>query len=170
MLNATPFQLTETGIPTDASFVLLAGVPIVSLIAGPMYMYDDADTMDKVDRVSSVRSHCSSATWWTPSIRRQAAASDCCHDEAPRRAGGGDGARRRRCWRRRRRNGHRIGGTGGTHPGEQPRCRIDGGRPGVHGALPLDLGRRETGHADGFAPVAEGTGPQGRLAAGRGTT
>ncbi|RUP39522.1 MAG: M28 family peptidase [Gordonia sp. (in: high G+C Gram-positive bacteria)] len=50
MLNATPFQLTETGIPTDASFVLLAGVPIVSLIAGPMYMYDDADTMDKVDR------------------------------------------------------------------------------------------------------------------------
>lgn len=50
MLNATPFQLTSTGIPTDASFVLLAGVPIVSLIAGPMYMYDDADTMDKVDR------------------------------------------------------------------------------------------------------------------------
>lgn len=50
LLNATPFQLTETGIPTDASFVLNAGVPVVSLIAGPLYMYDDADTLDKVDR------------------------------------------------------------------------------------------------------------------------
>lgn len=50
MLNATPFQLSEMGIPTDASFVLTAGVPIVSSIAGPLYMYDDADTLDKVDR------------------------------------------------------------------------------------------------------------------------
>jgi hypothetical protein len=49
ILNAViPKQLG--GIPTDASFVLLAGVPIVSMIAGPLYMYDDADTLDKVDQ------------------------------------------------------------------------------------------------------------------------
>ena len=50
MLATEPFQLTDMGIPTDASFVLMAGVPIVSFICGPMYMYDDVDTMDKVDR------------------------------------------------------------------------------------------------------------------------
>lgn len=50
MLNAAPFQFSSTGIPTDASFVLVAGVPVVSFIAGPLYMYDDADTIDKVDR------------------------------------------------------------------------------------------------------------------------
>lgn len=54
MLNATPFRLAKVGIPTDASFVLLAGVPIVSFIAGPLYMYDDADTVDKVDRTQLV--------------------------------------------------------------------------------------------------------------------
>ena len=47
MLNATPLQ--AVGIPTDASFALIAGIPVVSLIAGPMYMYDEADTIDKVD-------------------------------------------------------------------------------------------------------------------------
>ncbi|MFT3716440.1 MAG: M28 family peptidase [Gordonia sp. (in: high G+C Gram-positive bacteria)] len=50
LLNASPFQLIDSGIPTDASFVLTAGVPIVSFICGPMYMYDDADTLDKIDR------------------------------------------------------------------------------------------------------------------------
>ncbi|MBT0566231.1 M28 family peptidase [Williamsia sp. CHRR-6] len=48
LLNATPAQLIG-GIPTDASFVFGAGVPIVSFISGPRYMYDDADTFDKVD-------------------------------------------------------------------------------------------------------------------------
>ncbi|WP_370290866.1 M28 family peptidase [Nocardioides sp.] len=38
------------GIPTDASFALITGIPVVSLIAGPLYMYDDADTLDKVDQ------------------------------------------------------------------------------------------------------------------------
>lgn len=36
------------GIPTDASFAYVAGVPTVSLIAGPLYLYDKADTIDKV--------------------------------------------------------------------------------------------------------------------------
>ncbi|WP_336820142.1 M28 family peptidase [Gordonia sp. MMO-8] len=49
MLNAAPFQLIQMGIPTDASFLLVAGVPVVSFISGPLYMYDDADTIDKVD-------------------------------------------------------------------------------------------------------------------------
>lgn len=47
VLNAAPLQ--PVGIPTDASFALLAGIPVVSLIAGPAYMYDEADTIDKVD-------------------------------------------------------------------------------------------------------------------------
>ncbi|MEN8822156.1 MAG: M28 family peptidase [Abyssibacter sp.] len=38
------------GIPTDASFVCINGVPTVSLIAGPNYLYDAADTLDKVDQ------------------------------------------------------------------------------------------------------------------------
>lgn len=36
------------GMPTDASFICLNGVPTASLIAGPNYLYDDADTLDKV--------------------------------------------------------------------------------------------------------------------------
>jgi hypothetical protein len=36
------------GIPTDASFNYNAGIPVMSLIAGPMYLYDAADTLDKV--------------------------------------------------------------------------------------------------------------------------
>ncbi len=47
VLNATPLQ--PVGMPTDANFALLAGIPVVSLIAGPAYMYDEADTIDKVD-------------------------------------------------------------------------------------------------------------------------
>lgn len=42
------------GIPTDASFVCKQGVPTASLIAGPVYLYDEADTLDKVDRKSLV--------------------------------------------------------------------------------------------------------------------
>jgi hypothetical protein len=38
------------GMPTDASFVCLNGVPTASLISGPNYLYDIADTLDKVDR------------------------------------------------------------------------------------------------------------------------
>lgn len=49
ILNATPMELTRQGIPTDASFTLVSGVPTVSLISGPLYLYDDADTLDKVD-------------------------------------------------------------------------------------------------------------------------
>lgn len=39
---------STAGMPTDASFVCLNGVPTASLIAGPNYLYDDADTLDKV--------------------------------------------------------------------------------------------------------------------------
>lgn len=46
MLNGTPLQ--PVGIPTDASFVMAAGVPTVSLIAGPIYLYDEADDLDAV--------------------------------------------------------------------------------------------------------------------------
>ncbi len=48
LLNGTVF--TPLGIPTDASFVLAAGVPTVSLIAGPIYLYDEADTIEAVDQ------------------------------------------------------------------------------------------------------------------------
>lgn len=37
-------------MPTDASFICSAGVPTASLIAGPNYLYDIADTLDKVHR------------------------------------------------------------------------------------------------------------------------
>lgn len=50
MLNGAPFDYFRLGVPTDASFVLAAGIPTISFIAGPLYMYDDADTIDKVDR------------------------------------------------------------------------------------------------------------------------
>lgn len=46
LLNALPFQ--AIGVPTDASMILAAGVPVASLIAGPLYLYDRADTLDKV--------------------------------------------------------------------------------------------------------------------------
>ncbi len=38
------------GMPTDASFVCTKGIPTASLISGPNYLYDQADTLDKVDR------------------------------------------------------------------------------------------------------------------------
>ena len=46
LLNGSVFQ--PVGIPTDASFAVMAGVPTLSLIAGPVYLYDAADTLDKV--------------------------------------------------------------------------------------------------------------------------
>lgn len=41
---------STAGIPTDASFMCLNGLPTASYIAGPLYLYDHADTLDKVDR------------------------------------------------------------------------------------------------------------------------
>lgn len=48
LLDATPLCGT-VGIPTDA-FSCAAGVPTASLISGPNYLYDEADTLDKVDQ------------------------------------------------------------------------------------------------------------------------
>jgi hypothetical protein len=45
---------SKYGMPTDASFVCLSGIPTVSLITGPNYLYDAADTLDKVDRAQLV--------------------------------------------------------------------------------------------------------------------
>ena len=50
VLNSTLPAKLLGGIPTDASFAVLTGVPTISLIAGPLYMYDDADTIDKIDQ------------------------------------------------------------------------------------------------------------------------
>lgn len=50
LLDATALEFFAGGIPTDASFTLVAGVPTVSLISGPLYLYDDADTIDMIDR------------------------------------------------------------------------------------------------------------------------
>lgn len=50
LLDATALEFTAGGIPTDASFTLVSGVPTVSLISGPLYLYDDADTIDRIDR------------------------------------------------------------------------------------------------------------------------
>lgn len=44
----TADALQPVGMPTDASAYFKAGVPTVSLIAGPLYLYDAADTLDKV--------------------------------------------------------------------------------------------------------------------------
>lgn len=49
LLNASLTEFTSMGVPTDASFVLTSGVPVISLVSGPLYLYDDADTVDKVD-------------------------------------------------------------------------------------------------------------------------
>ena len=48
LLDATPMCGT-VGVPTDA-FACAAGIPTASLISGPNYLYDEADTLDKVDR------------------------------------------------------------------------------------------------------------------------
>lgn len=47
--NSVSELLGAEGLPTDASFIYLSGVPTVSLIAGPLYLYDRADTIDKVN-------------------------------------------------------------------------------------------------------------------------
>ncbi len=49
LLGAAPLEASSSGIPTDASFTFVAGVPTVSLVSGPLYLYDDADTMACVD-------------------------------------------------------------------------------------------------------------------------
>lgn len=49
MLNASAFELGRGGIPTDASFIFASGVPTISLVSGPLYLYDDADTLEQVD-------------------------------------------------------------------------------------------------------------------------
>lgn len=49
MLNASLLEFTLDGMPTDASFTFTAGVPTISLVSGPLYLYDDADTVDKID-------------------------------------------------------------------------------------------------------------------------
>lgn len=48
MLNGAVLQ--PVGLPTDASFVQQAGVPTVSLISGPIYLYDEIDDLRVVDR------------------------------------------------------------------------------------------------------------------------
>ncbi len=48
ILNGTLFQ--PLTLPTDASFVQSAGVPTVSLIAGPVYLYDEIDDLRAIDR------------------------------------------------------------------------------------------------------------------------
>ncbi len=49
LLNASLLEFTLDGMPTDASFTFAAGVPTISLVSGPLYLYDDADTLDKID-------------------------------------------------------------------------------------------------------------------------
>ena len=49
MLSATVPEFLVGGIPTDASFTLAAGVPTISLVSGPLYLYDNADTLKQVD-------------------------------------------------------------------------------------------------------------------------
>ncbi|MGI5328736.1 M28 family peptidase [Actinomadura nitritigenes] len=41
-------------LPTDADFVYEAGVPTISFISGPVYLYDKADTLDKVYKADLV--------------------------------------------------------------------------------------------------------------------
>lgn len=50
LLGAGLLEFLAGGIPTDASFTFVSGVPTVSLISGPLYLYDDADTIDRIDR------------------------------------------------------------------------------------------------------------------------
>ncbi|WP_024356287.1 M28 family peptidase [Leucobacter chironomi] len=49
LLGATALEASANGIPTDASFTFVSGVPTVSLVSGPLYLYDDADTIDRID-------------------------------------------------------------------------------------------------------------------------
>jgi len=43
-----PAKYFGASLPTDASGAYQEGVPVVSLIAGPIYLYDKQDTLDKV--------------------------------------------------------------------------------------------------------------------------
>ncbi|GLI03320.1 M28 family peptidase [Phytohabitans aurantiacus] len=52
-LILTPTALGERP-PTDAAFYYSAGVPIVNFLAAPFYLFDRADTLDKVDRAGLV--------------------------------------------------------------------------------------------------------------------
>lgn len=49
LMGAGLLEFFASGIPTDASFTFVSGVPTVSLISGPLYLYDDADTIDRID-------------------------------------------------------------------------------------------------------------------------
>ena len=49
LMGAGPLEFFAGGIPTDASFTFVSGVPTISLISGPLYLYDDADTIDRID-------------------------------------------------------------------------------------------------------------------------
>ncbi|MFC4137961.1 MULTISPECIES: M28 family peptidase [unclassified Microbacterium] len=54
LLGAGALEFLASGIPTDASFTFVSGVPTISLISGPLYLYDDADTIDRIDRAQLV--------------------------------------------------------------------------------------------------------------------
>jgi len=41
---------TPLGVPTDAQFFGRAGMPVVSLISGPAWLFDDDDTLERVDK------------------------------------------------------------------------------------------------------------------------
>lgn len=43
-------KLQYTGIPTDGNWALLGGLPTASFISGPNYLYDQADTLDKLQK------------------------------------------------------------------------------------------------------------------------
>ena len=36
--------------PTDGAFYHLAGVPVMNFLTAPFYLFDEMDTLDKVDR------------------------------------------------------------------------------------------------------------------------
>lgn len=50
----TDLVVPNKNIPTDASYAAQAGLPTVSYISGPIYLYDDIDTIDKVDAAQVV--------------------------------------------------------------------------------------------------------------------
>jgi len=41
-------DVIEDGIPTDADMIYRAGIPVISLVTAPLYLYDMMDTLDKV--------------------------------------------------------------------------------------------------------------------------
>ncbi|ROR46514.1 M28 family peptidase [Kitasatospora cineracea] len=47
---ADPLAQAMGELPTDADLVHRAGIPIINLISGPLYLYDKADTIDKVHK------------------------------------------------------------------------------------------------------------------------